>query len=293
MNVAPITDEQRERIKGCTVVASVSGGKDSAAMSLWLHENGVEHQRVFMDTRWEHEWLYEYLRGPLTAAIGPITELSGPRGMVELCRWKQALPARLRRWCTGELKGKPVQEYLATIPNAINAVGIRAEESRDRAKFNEWEDAGDYAEVWRPLLRWTEADVIEIHQRHGLKPCRLYTDLGEPRVGCWPCIFATKLQIRSVANNTPERIDEIRTLEAELTTSAQARNPDAHPRTWFHSHVTGESVPIDEVVRWSRTAYGGRQPELFAANPADAGCARWGLCEGHVSAAWVENDNQP
>ena len=46
---------------GRRVIASISGGKDSAAMSLWL----TEHDRVFADTGWEYEATYEYLRGPL------------------------------------------------------------------------------------------------------------------------------------------------------------------------------------------------------------------------------------
>lgn len=43
------------RIAGRRVVASVSGGKDSGAMSLYLTELGIEHDRVFMDTGWEAE----------------------------------------------------------------------------------------------------------------------------------------------------------------------------------------------------------------------------------------------
>src|SRR6185312_16096551 len=65
----------KERIAGRSVVASISGGKDSAAMSLYLHEMGIEHDRVFMDTGWEHPATYEYLAGELPRVIGPITTL--------------------------------------------------------------------------------------------------------------------------------------------------------------------------------------------------------------------------
>jgi len=68
--------EDLERLRGKTVVASISGGKDSAAMSLWLTENDIPHRRVFLDTGWEHPWTYDYLRGPLTRALGPIEEVS-------------------------------------------------------------------------------------------------------------------------------------------------------------------------------------------------------------------------
>ena len=65
------------KIAGRRVVASISGGRDSAAMSLYLTELGIEHERVFVDTGWEHEVTYEYLRGPLTDKLGRITEIRG------------------------------------------------------------------------------------------------------------------------------------------------------------------------------------------------------------------------
>lgn len=69
------TEELVARINGRRIVASISGGKDSAAMSLYLTELGIEHDRVFCDTGWEHPETYDYLRGPLTQKIGPIIEL--------------------------------------------------------------------------------------------------------------------------------------------------------------------------------------------------------------------------
>jgi 3'-phosphoadenosine 5'-phosphosulfate sulfotransferase (PAPS reductase)/FAD synthetase len=135
-----MTDEQTARLAGRTVVASVSGGKDSAAMCLWLQEQGIPHERIFMDTGWEHPLTYEYLRGPLTAALGPIRELRGPLLMEDLCRKKWMFPSRQRRFCTQELKIKPAIAYLETLDcEYVNAVGIRAQESAARSLLTEWE----------------------------------------------------------------------------------------------------------------------------------------------------------
>jgi len=41
------------RLNGCRGVASISGGKDSAAMSLYLHELGIDHDRGLLDTGWK------------------------------------------------------------------------------------------------------------------------------------------------------------------------------------------------------------------------------------------------
>ncbi len=122
-----IADEIKKRIDGRLVVASISGGKDSAAMSLHLMELGIEHQRVFMDTGWEAEKTYAYLRGPLTEKLGPIEEIRHELDMPGLIRKKGMFPSRLGRFCTQWLKMKPIAQYLKDLDEEpINTVGIRA-----------------------------------------------------------------------------------------------------------------------------------------------------------------------
>jgi 3'-phosphoadenosine 5'-phosphosulfate sulfotransferase (PAPS reductase)/FAD synthetase len=259
-------------LAGKRIVAGISGGKDSGAMSLWLHECGIEHERIFNDTGWEHAATYDYIRGPLTDAIGPITELQPKLQMVDLIRRKGMFPSRFARYCTEALKIEPMHRHFAslgTVLPIVSAIGIRAAESANRASQPEWDGYTSPSlsyEVWRPLLRWTLADVIDIHRRHGLAPNPLYLQQGAQRVGCWPCFYAQKGEIRAIADSDPERIDLIRALETELTDRAGA------PRALFWPRS------IDEAVDWSRTSHGGRQYDLDLADP-DEGCLRWGLCE--------------
>ena len=263
-------------------------------MSLWLTEQEIDHDRVFLDTGWEHELTYEYLRGPLAKKLGPIHEIRGARTMEELIRHKGMFPSRVRRFCTQELKVRPMQRYLAARMDAgedlVNAVGIRAAESEARSRMLEWEwQEGFDCEVWRPLLLWSEQQVIDIHKRHGLAPNPLYL-MGASRVGCWPCIYARKSEIRLIADKDPERIVRLRVLEADVGRSAHARAEAkgatlATLPTWFQNpsgrtedgRHAGDCWPIDKVVEWSKTSRGGRQFELFA--PQNDGCMRWGLCE--------------
>jgi 3'-phosphoadenosine 5'-phosphosulfate sulfotransferase (PAPS reductase)/FAD synthetase len=98
-----------EKLDGRHVIASVSGGKDSAAMSLWLTEQGIEHERVFADTGWEHPETYRYLWDVLVPKLGPITVVRGPYTLPELVAKKGMFPSRTRRFCTQELKVKPLR----------------------------------------------------------------------------------------------------------------------------------------------------------------------------------------
>jgi 3'-phosphoadenosine 5'-phosphosulfate sulfotransferase (PAPS reductase)/FAD synthetase len=301
--VATVRESDRRevlaRLNGRRVVASVSGGKDSAAMSLYLHELGIDHDRVFLDTSWESPITYEYLRGELQRALGPITWIKGQRTMEELIRHKGMFPGRRIRFCTQMLKVYPMANYLRERMNAgedvVNAVGIRAAESVARSQLPEWEFQDTFdCEVWRPLIRWTEQQVIEIHHRHGLRPNPLYL-LGATRVGCWPCIFARKSEIRLVADTDPARIVRLRVLEDEIGVAARARAardggelPNAP--AWFQNpvsrpgpdgHRDGSCWPIDRVVEWSRSAGRGplmSQDEFLFAAQLD-GCMRWGLCD--------------
>jgi len=281
------------------VIANVSGGKDSTALSLWLHEQDIEHRRVFADTGWEHPDTYRYLDS-VESVIGPIERIQPLLSMAGLIRKKGMFPGRMHRYCTSELKVRPLNAYMAQVDpewRAIVALGIRADESAARADALEWEHDGNDMErwTWRPLVRWTLDDVIAIHARHGLAPNPLYLR-GASRVGCWPCIHARKSEIRMVADESPERITEIRELEAELgqrraekmldpAYATKAAEKGFIDPTFFSNTKTlvdgvrkGNAVPIDEAVAWSRTARGGHQVELFDLDP-DKGCLRWGLCD--------------
>ena len=301
-------------IGGRRVIASISGGKDSAAMSLYLQELGVEHERVFMDTGWEHPATYEYLRGPLTKALGPITEIramvppeaSGVAGATintladpsfvpldfhGLVRRKGMFPSRIARFCTEELKVKPARAFLGHLldqgHDVVNAVGIRRAESQARAKMGEWEwSSAMDCYVWRPIASWTVDDVRAIHTRHGLTLNPLYA-MGATRVGCWPCIHARKSEIALVARVDPLRIDQIRALEADLNARGQERDaqmgraPILRSMFWWHgSKGSNTPIPIDDAVTWSNSKRGEWQPA-----GAGDGCARHGFCQVDEDAA--------
>jgi len=304
-------EEAIERIGDRTVIASLSGGKDSTAMALHLQEWGIPFRAVFLDTGWEHPDTYRYLREYLPGALGVEiewhrAEIDTPpeledaarllekrlgieySGMIRLVLRKGAFPHRVMRFCTQQLKAAVIRELLSD--DCVNAVGIRWGESKARARMVEWEDVSYYGcEVWRPLLPWTLDDVIAIHDRRGVLPNPLYLT-GADRVGCWPCIYARKSEIRHLGDTDAARVSVIRDLEALTQCLARARYAERgetfaslghDPPTWFSRAIGAPTrmVSIDEAIEWAHTSRGGRQFEMFAPSSEDTGCMRWGLCD--------------
>ena len=308
-------EEVKEKIGDRTVVVSVSGGKDSTAACLYMKELGLDYEAIFFDTGWEHPDTYDYVENYLPDVVGPIKRLVAKKELATpelealaqkyekrlgwyspMVRWvihKGMFPSRIRRWCTQSVKVFPARDYLKNMEDEpLNVVGIRAQESASRAAMDE-------CEVWRPIHKWKVEDVIEIHQKYGVSPNPLY--LGKnpsERVGCYPCVFARKSEIRMMAANFPERIELLADLERDVHQLAIARyeargesidSLGLNPPTWFQNPTSrpdpetgkrnGDTWPIKRVVEWSRTKWGGKQFELFAAPPGEMGCVRWGMCD--------------
>lgn len=283
--------------KDLVVIASVSGGKDSTALVCALREAEIPARYVFADTGWEAAETYEYL-DTLRRVLGITIDVVGaPGGMRAKIRARAGFPARMQRWCTRELKVFPLREYHDAIceredTDTVSVVGIRAEESETRAKMALFEDDprwGGY--VWRPLLHWTVAEVLAIHHRHGVPVNPLY-QRGHSRVGCWPCIYASKEEIRQWAEHDPASVAEVRSLELECEALRVERNGETPGRythdiaRFFQSRETAKidgkrvylPMHVDAVVEWSKTDRGGKQFPLVREDP-DSGCFRWGMCE--------------
>lgn len=221
----------RSEFEVCFVV-NVSGGKDSTATALALVEAGIPHRRVFADTAWEAPETYAHL-SMLREKLGRIDVVGYPGGMPAKIREGARFASRMQRWCTRELKIELLRKYCDKIELGgevvITVTGIRAEEgtkTNGRAEALEFEDDPQWGGfMWRPIHKWTIAEVMAIHHRNGVPVNELY-QRGHDRVGCYPCVMAAKDDIRLIAEHAPERIALIRELEHEATAERVRRNAE-------------------------------------------------------------------
>ena len=270
------------------IFASISGGKDSVALGLYLQSKNIEFTPIFIDTGWEHPSTYEYIKTKLFSLFGEFLIIRNEKyfsndpewngGMEQLIKKKKMFPSGVIKFCTRDLKIVPIQNFYSEVRTTlklkpVNAIGIRAEESRKRALMQEVEEQ-DEATVWRPLLNHKEQEIINIHHENNVPPNPLYLK-GASRVGCYPCIYARKQEIRHLSQSDPKRIEHIADLEKRVN---QLRREDQRQATFFKStRKDKKPMDINEIVNWSKQKKNrilDDQDEI-----ENGGCMRWGLCE--------------
>ena len=120
----------RQRTTKVRHVLGISGGKDSSALAVYMRGKVPDMEYFFCDTGAELPETYDYLNR-LEAALGkPIARLNASR---DFDHWLQVyqgtLPSASMRWCTKNLKIKPLEDWLGN-DQAISYVAIRADENR-------------------------------------------------------------------------------------------------------------------------------------------------------------------
>lgn len=256
-------------------LADRTGGPAVEVVRADLSERLARH-REYILAKWPEE-------GVPDAVVRAAADLHQPTGSpyLDLCILKSRFPSRRAQFCTEWLKTQPIIEQVVlpmlTAGPVLQWLGIRAEESANRAKqprFNRHE-SGSY--LWRPILRWTLADVWAMHTRHGLAPNPLYLH-GMSRVGCMPCINCSKGELREVAARFPEHIARVQRWEAVV---AQASKRGAASFFAAGTDPTdAEGAPIHQVVEWAQTGRGGRQFDMFFSQQPGGGCSSdLALCE--------------
>ena len=124
-----------------------SGGKDSTAMALRLHELGESFELLFTPTGDELPELHAHI-AQIAARVGAPVVMPPNRTLYEWIDTYNALPNFRMRWCTRQIKIEPCVAYLLAHPGSTLLVGLRADEEARLGLY------GEYATYRYPLREW-------------------------------------------------------------------------------------------------------------------------------------------
>jgi 3'-phosphoadenosine 5'-phosphosulfate sulfotransferase (PAPS reductase)/FAD synthetase len=199
----------KSEAKSLRHILSLSGGKDSAALAIYMRDRVSDMEYIFHDTGKELPDTYSYL-DRLEAHLGKrVTRTTAGVTFDDLLRTKGGmLPSRGRRWCTELMKLRPFESYVGD-DHCINYIGIRADEERVgyishkpniSPVYPFREDGVNYAGV----LKILEESGI------GLPP---FADWGRTRSGCFFCFFQQKIEWVRLRRQYPELFEQAKAYE--------------------------------------------------------------------------------
>jgi hypothetical protein len=230
-NLTSVTVEEALADSGARHVLGISGGKDSAALAIYLRDRVPQLEYFFTDTGAELPETYEYLQR-LESVLGKrIVRLNADRNFDH---WLQvyggALPSPQMRWCTKNLKIKPLEAWLGD-DKTYTYVGIRADENR-----------GGYISTKttiRPVFPFKEDGinkerVLAILDEAGVGLPEYYE--WRTRSGCSFCFFQRKSEWVGLAERHPDLYEQAIAYEEKQGYEATAMQGRAY--TWSQ----GESL---------------------------------------------------
>jgi 3'-phosphoadenosine 5'-phosphosulfate sulfotransferase (PAPS reductase)/FAD synthetase len=228
-----------------------SYGNDSIALIQWMFEKYGKSKRiavVYTSTGWAAEyWAERVKRGEeWVRSLGFDAFTIESEGMENLVRRKKAWPRAGGKYqfCTENLKQKPALAWLDSVDagkEIICCVGVRREESENRADFPEWTDESEKhggRELYAPLVRHTEK------MRNALIKKTPFDFLPTRSKECWPCTWANHQELRVL--DEPARI-KVLNLETEMGV-----NSKGNPRVLFRPVRFKGAVGINAVLDYVR-----------------------------------------
>ena len=190
-------------------ILGLSGGKDSAALAIYLkdQERDGKIEYFFCDTGAELREVYDYLYRLEEYLEKPITRLSSGRDFDHhLKRFNGFLPAAHARWCTRVMKLEPLEAFVGDAP-CVSYIAIRADERRDGYISHKPNIAANYPFIEDGIVK---DDVFRI----------LEDSVGIPeyyrwrsRSGCYFCFFQRRDEWIGLAENHPDLFEKAKEYE--------------------------------------------------------------------------------
>jgi len=197
-------------------VLGLSGGKDSAALAIYMrqHHPELNIEYFFTDTGKELPEVYDFL-GRLEGFLGkPIKRLNPDRDFdFWLRQYGNFLPSPNTRWCTRKLKLEPfkqwIRPWLAAKEKVFSYVAIRADEDHREGMLTQ----DDNLVVQLPFREAgvDKQGVLELLDGSGLGLPKYYE--WRSRSGCTFCFFQQKIEWVRLKKTHPTAFEDAKTYE--------------------------------------------------------------------------------
>ena len=154
-------------------------------------------------------------------------------------------PSSQARYCTSDHKTSQVSKLVTKMHErfgrdkpfrVLNCLGIRAQESSERAKKSGFHSKKDYetkgsknkgqrtCDEWFPIFGWSEERVWDTIKDSGVEHHKAY-DLGMSRLSCAFCVFAPQHALVTAAKHNPKLFQQYLEVERKVGADFQHGKP--------------------------------------------------------------------
>jgi 3'-phosphoadenosine 5'-phosphosulfate sulfotransferase (PAPS reductase)/FAD synthetase len=210
-------------------------GAFTLALAILLHKEVPQMEYFFCDTHKELPETYEYLDKIKTRLGIKIHYLESARGFDHwLDVYGGFLPSPKSRWCTVQMKIKPLEEFVGD-DEAISYVGIRADENREGYTSTKPNIKPVFPFQERGLKK---ADIFNLLEDYGMGLPDYYR--WRSRSGCFFCFFQRKFEWVMLAQEHPDLF--AKAMEYEQNHS------DGRTYTWTHDETLSELLQRKDQI---------------------------------------------
>lgn len=187
----------------------LSGGKDSAALAIYMRDKVPEMEYYFTDTGAELPETLEFIDLMEDYLGKKIIRLNGGRKFdYYLKLHENYLPSAQQRWCTINLKLKPFEDFVGD-DEVISYVGIRADEPQREGYISNKPNIKAVFPFKEDGL--IKDDIIKLLEDKGLGLPKYYA--WRSRSGCHFCFFQRKIEWIGLYENHPDLFEDAKTYE--------------------------------------------------------------------------------
>jgi len=218
-------------------VMGLSGGKDSAALAIYMRDKVPEMEYFFADTGAELPETIEFIEFMQDYLGKKIKKLTPHNGFDFFLKKYEFLPSPQQRWCTVNLKLIPFEQFIKS-DETISYIAIRSDEPSRVGYISKKPNI-------KTLFPFVEdkigkEEVIRILEESGVGLPKYYE--WRSRSGCYFCFFQRKEEWLGLYKNHPALFQKAREYEKI--------NLDAGERfTWSQTESLEELLERADVIK--------------------------------------------